>query len=1001
MWSDNQLSIFKSLFKGREDVFSKRWEKGDKSGYVPAYQFDPYHYRLHRMKGGSLKTYQEKEYLPLTDEQIKKHLDGGQLIGVYPLLKDNTSWFIAADFDKTSWAEDCRKFIRVCIEKNIPAYLERSRSGKGGHVWIFFDQPYPSFKSRKIFTQLLERSGIFSIFDKDSSFDRLFPNQDYLSGKGFGNLIALPLHKPALESGNSCFVDSDTLEPYNDQWNFLKSIQRIPTPELDKLHNELSGSAISFEVPLDRKLIIRLGNVIYLNRPGLQPSLISFLKEELNFASNEFLIKKKLNKNTWGTERYFKLLEERDNDVIVPRGFIGRLLRFCKEKNIEYEFQDDRIKQKPIIFSSTIQLKDHQKVACEAANKKDLGVIVAPPGSGKTVIGLSIIANKQQPALIIVHRKQLADQWMDRIETFLNIPKKEIGKIGKGNFKSGKSITVALIQSLNKAIQTSSDGYLENSFGTILVDECHHVPAETYRNTIAKLNAFYIYGLTATPFRKYNDEKIIFTHLGEIIAEIKPKDIESYLRASIVIRDTDLTVPFNSKTDKFETLSKILVHDTARNKLIFNDLTKELNAGKKVVIITERKDHIDTLHQYLKQFYETVTLSGEDSESSRNTKWKILHEGNFQALITTGQYFGEGSDLQNLQCVFLVYPFSFEGKLVQYIGRAQRSKTAPVIYDYRDHKIDYLENLFQKRNAYYKKFITEGPLFDFYEPVQGTPHGEIKSDSTFTIKKKISIPIEKLEFRFGLIAFKYQMPGNGRDLQFEVENSHIRPEFEVLKPYFAKVLKARSVKAVIKVKVENGKLIYNYATSSDLDKINREIIESVRFRFVSHNFMGKLPAASDSNLMDIDQIQSEFAGSTNLYSSGEELLEEILKYKEGKHHKHLRYLAQKHESSVLKIRFVLVPFSFVFLLTGNQEYHIVWETLDTEEATYIWHIEKNKAILRKKLQQIDQDLGVIRAKGRQVFLENMPGNFSRIVHDYTDTQKGFIVWRAALEERLG
>jgi hypothetical protein len=222
----------------------------------------------------------------------------------------------------------------------------------------------------------------------------------------------------------------------------------------------------------------------------------------------------------------------------------------------------------------------------------------------------------------------------------------------------------------------------------------------------------------------------------------------------------------------------------------------------------------------------------------------------------------------------------------------------------------------------------------------------------------------------------------------------------VLKPYFAKVLKAKSIKAIIKVKVENGKLIYNYATSSDLDKINREIIESVRFRFVSQNFIGKLPASEDTNLMDIDQIQSKFEGSNSLYNSGEELLEEILKYKEGKHHKHLRYLAQKHESSVLKIRFVLQPFSFVFLLTGNQHYHIVWETLDTEEATYVWHIERNKTLLRKKLQEIDQDLGIIRAKGRQVFLENMPGNFSRIVHDYTDNQKGFIVWRDALEERL-
>ncbi|MFZ6013822.1 MAG: TOTE conflict system archaeo-eukaryotic primase domain-containing protein [Bacteroidota bacterium] len=993
MWTDNQLNIFKSLFKGREDVFAKRWEKGNKSGYVPAYQYDPYQYRLHKISGGSLKTYQEKEYLPLTDEQIKKHLDGGHLIGVYPLLKDNTSWFIAADFDRTSWVDDCRKFIKACEQKKIPVYLERSRSGQGGHVWIFFDQPYAALKSRSIITKLLERSGAFSIFDKDSSFDRLFPNQDYLSGKGLGNLIALPLHKPAVENGNSCFIDPNTLEPFKDQWSFLKSIRRVTVAELDKLYDTLADSSILHETPPDGKLVIRLSNTIHLNRSGLSLQLINFLKEELNFTNNEFLIKKKLGKNTWGIQRYFKFVEESNNNVIVPRGFIGRLIRFCKERNIEYDFQDERTKRKLIAFQSSIQLKDYQKIAYETATKKDFGIIVAPPGAGKTVIGLSIIATKKQPALIIVHRKQLADQWMDRIETFLNIPKKDIGKIGQGSFKPGKAITVALIQSLDKAIQNSSDGTLENAFGTILVDECHHVPAETYRNTISRLNAFFIYGLTATPFRKYNDGKIIFTHLGEIIADIKTKDIESHLKARVVIRDTDLSVPFDSKSDKFETLSKVLVHDTARNKLIFNDITKELNTGKKVVIITERKDHIDSLNQYLKQFYKTITLSGDDSESSRNTKWKLLHEVNFQALITTGQYFGEGSDLQNLECIFLVYPFSFEGKLVQYIGRVQRSKSEPVIYDYRDYKIEYLENLFQKRNAYYKKFLTEGPLFDFYEPQEN-------SASTFSIDKRISVLIEQLEFRFGIIAFIYQLSENGRDLQFEVENSHVRPEFEVLKPYFAKVLKARSIKATIKVKVENGKLIYNYAISSDLEKINREIIESVRFRFVSQKFFGKLPTTEDSILLNIDELQSKFEGSTGLYDSGEELLEEILKYKEGKHHRHLRYLAQKHENSVLKIRFVLVPFSFVFLLAGDQQYHIIWETLDTEEATYIWHIEKNKAVLRKKLQEIDQDLGLIRAKGRQTFLENMRGNFSRIVHDYTDNQKGFIVWRDALEERL-
>ncbi|WP_254091997.1 TOTE conflict system archaeo-eukaryotic primase domain-containing protein [Dawidia soli] len=235
MWSADQINLYKSLFRGRDDVFAVRWEKSGKSGYMPAYRFDPYRYRLHQMHGGTFQNYTEKDYIPYDSHQVIKHLEGGHLAGIYPLLQDNTSWFIAADFDKESWVADCRKFIQVCHSRNIPAYLERSRSGNGGHVWMFFEVNYPAYKSRRIISKLLELAGVFSVFDKESSFDRLFPNQDYLSKKGFGNLIALPLYKPALEVSNSCFIDVDTLKPIADQWKFLKSITRIGSNVLDEL----------------------------------------------------------------------------------------------------------------------------------------------------------------------------------------------------------------------------------------------------------------------------------------------------------------------------------------------------------------------------------------------------------------------------------------------------------------------------------------------------------------------------------------------------------------------------------------------------------------------------------------------------------------------------------------------------------------------------------------------------------------------------------------------
>lgn len=988
----NQIQLFKSVFKGREDIFAIRWEKENKSGYMPAYHYDPYRYRTHKMKGGTFQNYTDKTYLKLTDVEIEKHLNGNQLIGIYPLLPDNTSWFLAADFDKENWIEEAKSFIYACRDKSIAAYLERSRSGNGGHVWIFFDQPYPAIRSRKIFISILEHSGAFSIFDKSSSFDRLFPNQDFLSGKGLGNLIALPLFKKAYEQGNSCFVDMETLQPIPDQWNFLQTIKRISIAELDKLYQEFSNSTeVIFPKAITGKLTITLNNTVKISRNGMTFPLINFLKEELNFANTEFIIKKKIGKNTFGTERYFKLVDEAENEVIIPRGFVGKLIRFCREIKIEHEFIDERKKLNTTLFSFNAKLREHQQQVIESISKKDLGIIVAPSGSGKTVVGLKIVSEKQQPALIIVHRKQLVEQWIERIETFLGIPKIEVGKIGQGKNKVGNKITVATIQSLSKELNKTTRENLVVSFGTIIVDECHHIPAETYRNTIAKLQTFYLYGLTATPFRKYNDGKIIFTHLGEVIAEIRPNEISTAKQANMIIRNTELYVPFNSKTDKFETLSKILVHDSARNKLILDDTKLELNKGKKVIIITERKEHIDSLFQYLKQSYETITLCGEDSETQRTLKWKILKAGNYQALITTGQLFGEGTDLQNANCLFLAYPFSFEGKLVQYIGRVQRSEATPTIYDYRDIKIDYLNKLFLKRNTYYRKIEKQATLFD--EPVE-----EIDDEKNIiTIEREIKIPIEELEFFYGGIAFKYFVPEMKSEFGFEVENVEVRPEFEVLKPYFSKALKSKSIKINIHAEFENGNLISQLATSADAEKINREVIESVKFTFVSKNIIGR-PWVSSENLLDINQLQE---GNNNvLYSSEEELLENILKKEKFKHHKHLRFLSQRHDKSILKVRFVLSPFSFVFLLTGKEQYHIVLETLDTEEATYLWHFVKDKPTLKTKLKDIDQHLNIIRNKGRHIFLSNQPENFSRILHDYSDDKKGFIIWKDSLEEQI-
>ena len=995
--SDNTskyIPLFRSLFKGRDDAFAIRWEKGIKSGYMPAYFYDPYRYKAHVLKGGTFQNFTEKSYLPLTDEQIAKHLNGKHHIGLYPLLTDNTSWFIAADFDKENWAEECRRFLKGCEANGVPAYLERSRSGKGGHVWVFFERPYPANKSRKIMLSLLREAGILSPFDKTSSFDRLFPNQDALSGKGLGNLIALPLHGPSVEQGNSCLVDPETLLPFQDQWEFLSGVKTVGVEKLEEVLRVLTGKEVLSETGFTQApgaaMVIALTNCLKLKRNDIPVPLINYLKEELNFSNTAFIIKKKIGKSTFGTERYFRLIEEKDDEVILPKGFVGKLLRFCREKNLSVDFKDHRRKKESISFQFEAALRKHQEAAVVAAAKKDMGVIVAPPGTGKTIIALKIIADKQQPALIVVHRKQLLEQWMERAQTFLKIPKNEIGKIGQGMSKVGEKLTVATIQTLAKALEKAEQSGMANVFGTIIIDECHHIPAESYRNTIAQLDSYYQYGLTATPFRKYNEGKLIFIHLGDIIAEIKPQDIGEAKQPKVIIRNTDLDVPFNSKTDKFETLSKILVHDSARNKLILKDIVEELKSGKKAVILTERKDHIDALYQYLKQSYEVVILSGEDSEGSRAGKWKLVKEGAYQALVTTGQYFGEGTDLNNAGTLFLIYPFSFEGKLIQYIGRIQRSEINPVIYDYRDSKIDYLNKLFLKRNTYYRKLQRQATLFD--DPKEELP----ETRNVITIEKEIKVPIESLVFKYGSIAFPYKVTESGATLEFEIENDEIRPEFDVLKPYFEKVLKSKNVGVSIHAEFENSKLVSQSAVSEDMRRINREVIEGMRFRFVSKHILNGQVLERKDNLLDITQVQS----GHQFYETGEELLDDLLKNNRFRHDKQLRYLAERHAGNLLKIRFVLRPFSFVFLITGTEQYHIILETLDTEEATYLWHFHKSSSLLPSKLKEIDAHLQIIRNQGRQAFLDLKPVNFSRILHDYSNAQKAFVLWKDMLEERL-
>lgn len=359
-----------------------------------------------------------------------------------------------------------------------------------------------------------------------------------------------------------------------------------------------------------------------------------------------------------------------------------------------------------IRFDSSCKLFDYQKDAVDNMLLSEQGILVAPPGAGKTIVGIELITRLKQPTLILVHKKQIFNQWIERIEQFLNIPKREIGQIGSSKKKESEKITVAMIQTLNRMDDIEN---LSEKFGLILVDECHHLPAKMFRDVITKFNPYYLYGFTATPKRKNNDEKLIFFYLGDILHTIdknfrEDNNFVKNKKTRVVIRNTEIEVPFKVKTDNAQMLFKIITFDSMRNKKITDDIMDELKSGSKCLVLTERKEHAEILSYYLKREYEIITLTGDLTEKQRREKIKQIEGGNFQVILATGQLIGEGTDFHGINSLFLVFPFSFQGKLTQYIGRIQRDAEGNnIIYDYRDVKIDYLEKFFKKRMNYYKK----------------------------------------------------------------------------------------------------------------------------------------------------------------------------------------------------------------------------------------------------------------------------------------------------------
>ncbi|MBW2560882.1 MAG: DEAD/DEAH box helicase family protein [Deltaproteobacteria bacterium] len=720
-----KIALFRSLFRGRTDVYPLRWESArGKSGYSPACdnEWKPGVCDKPRIKCGDCD---QRLLLPVTDQVIYDHLAGQHTVGVYPLLNDDTCCFLAADFDEADWREDARAFMQSCHGLNIPAALEISRSGNGAHIWIFFADPVPAREARRLGAALIshtcDRTRQLSL----SSYDRLFPNQDTLPKGGFGNLIALPLQKQPREQGHTIFVD-ENFEPYPDQWTFLASIRPMPGLELGDAILRASDGRHPLDVafiaeedevkpwqraipvsdrisgPLPESLTLVLANQIFIAKADLLQSLANRLIRLAAFQNPEFYKAQAMRLPVWSKPRIIGCAENFPHHIGLPRGCLDAVQKLLKKNDIRPEIQDERVAGCKVAIKFIGKLRRDQKAAVRAMLKQEVGVLCAPTAFGKTVTAAAIIARRKVSTLILVHRTELLRQWQERLTTFLELPKDTLGLIGGGMKKPTGKIDIAVMQSLSRRedLPELLDGY-----GQVIVDECHHISAFSFETILKQAKAGYIIGLTATPVRRDGHHPIIFMQCGPVRHRAARPDTAP---AQLEVWPQYLPAPDIPPDSAIQDVFRILTNDAERNQHIVQNVLTAYREGRKVLVLTERTEHLKLLREALgDEIQDCFVLHGRLSRKQRASILGALVEldgSTPRVLLATGRLIGEGFDHPPLDTLVLAMPISWKGTLQQYAGRLHREHTDKQdvrIYDYVEQDQPQLARMWNKRQRGY------------------------------------------------------------------------------------------------------------------------------------------------------------------------------------------------------------------------------------------------------------------------------------------------------------
>ncbi len=729
----DKARLFRSIFRGRPDVFPKLWINAAKKtkGYAPACsnEWKPGICEKPRVKCGECPN---QAFIAVGDQVVLDHLQGRHVIGTYPLLEDVTCWFLAADFDKGSWMDDVAAFADTCRDHHIPASVERSRSGNGAHVWLFFSSPIPASTARRmgcfLVTETMARRHQLGM----ESYDRFFPNQDTMPRGGFGNLIALPLQHGPRQQGNTVFVDQQFV-PYPDQWAYLASVMRIEPTAVNAIAQEAMrhdyGVGIPFSEPLDdeekakpwtrspsgrpRKIRITgalpaeikavVAQRLFIEKTGLPSSLLNQIKRLAAFQNPEFYKKQKMRLSTALTPRVIACAEDLPNHIVLPRGCRSELEKLLSDLQTRLEVDDQRTAGESLDVGFRGELNPIQEQAVQAMLPHDIGVLVAPPGVGKTVLGAYLVAQRTRSTLILVHRTALLDQWRAQLALFLGIHPKDIGQLGGGKRKPNGHLDVAMIQALVRKGAVSDQ---VARYGHVIVDECHHLPAVSFERVLSEVKARFLVGLTATPQRRDGHHPITSMQLGPVRFTVDPKKEAARRTFShrLIVRDTAFRVGEKTQKQSIQDLYKALATDQYRNQHILNDVISALRKGRSPILLSERRDHLDYFaRELLKITPHVVTMTGGMSGKARAriaVQLASIPDHAKRIILATGRYIGEGFDDARLDTLFLTLPISWKGTLVQYTGRLHRQRHQKIdvqVFDYVDCEVPVLQRMFEKR----------------------------------------------------------------------------------------------------------------------------------------------------------------------------------------------------------------------------------------------------------------------------------------------------------------